>query len=186
LSNEDEIRKLLKFRNDLEININKLSEELDNTKKALARIEKLIAQQGFKQPNQVTDPQKPEPATIVEKIEGASSIQAKDGTILGSIEVDEKQIIFHPRQEIPFTVSIPPFQSFLIDRVLNNMKTTDEQKAGNGEIDVDDILNYSVEIEGEQIKSISIINYGGERRLREIQSSLRWSFDKMYDKIRRG
>ncbi len=26
-------------------------------------------------------------------------------------------------------------------------------------------------------------NYGGERRLREIRSSLRWAFDKMYEKI---
>jgi hypothetical protein len=33
---------------------------------------------------------------------------------------------------------------------------------------------------------ISIRNYGGERRLREIHSSLRWAFDKMYDKLRQG
>ena len=35
-------------------------------------------------------------------------------------------------------------------------------------------------------QQITVTNYGGERRLREINSSLRWSFDKMYDKLRQG
>ena len=37
-----------------------------------------------------------------------------------------------------------------------------------------------------KIKSISILNYGGERRLREVNSSLRWTLDKMYDKVSQG
>jgi hypothetical protein len=36
------------------------------------------------------------------------------------------------------------------------------------------------------LKALHVRNYGGERRLREINSSLRWTFDKMYDKIRQG
>ncbi|MBM3292405.1 hypothetical protein FJY84_06970 [Candidatus Bathyarchaeota archaeon] len=186
MSNEDEIRKLLKFRNDLELNLLKLSKELDDTKKVLAQIEKLIVQQGFKQPKTIKDIKVvTDPELILEKV-GASSIQAKDGTILGNMEIDEKQIIFYPKQEFQFSTNIAPYQSFLIDRVLNNMKTTDEQKATNGELEIDDVLNYSVDLDNEIIKSITVRNYGGERRLREIQSSLRWSFDKMYDKIRRG
>jgi hypothetical protein len=66
------------------------------------------------------------------------------------------------------------------------MRSTDEDRATRGEIDSKDILSYDVQAEGETIRSLVVHNYGGERRLREIQSSLRWSFDKMYDKLRRG
>ena len=115
-----------------------------------------------------------------------SSIQAKDGTILGRIQISENSFAFTPREEIIFNTSTPPFQSFLIDRVLANMKTTDETRAAKGEITPDQILSYKVEVDGEVIKSLIVSNYGGERRLREIQSSLRWSLDKMYDKTQRG
>jgi hypothetical protein len=66
------------------------------------------------------------------------------------------------------------------------MKTTDEARATTGEITPEQVLSFSIEAEGEVIKLLTIRNYGGERRLREIQSSLRWSLDKMYDKMRRG
>jgi len=36
------------------------------------------------------------------------------------------------------------------------------------------------------LKGLRVSNYGGERRMREITSSLRWTLDKMYDKIRKG
>jgi hypothetical protein len=45
------------------------------------------------------------------------------------------------------------------------------------------VLSFEVATDGERIIGITIRNYGGERRLREIQSSLRWAFDKMYEKL---
>ncbi|MBN1682186.1 hypothetical protein JW865_01370 [Candidatus Bathyarchaeota archaeon] len=185
MSSEDEIRKLLKFRNDLEILKNKLTIELEDTKNALMQIDKIIVLQGFKQPKPLQEIQKVQ-KTIIEKDTEGSSIQAKDGTILGSLIIDEKNLLFIPRSEFQFNINLPPYQSFLVERVLDNMKNTDQQKALEGEMEIDSVLNYSVELEGEVIKSISITNYGGDRRLREIQSSIRWSFDKMYDKLKRG
>ena len=56
----------------------------------------------------------------------------------------------------------------------------------HGELDPSEILEYEVEEEEGRLSSLIIHNYGGERRLREINSSLRWTFDKMYDKITQG
>jgi hypothetical protein len=115
-----------------------------------------------------------------------STIQAKDGTALGRVQIIGDDLVFTPREGLSFTTSTPPFQSFLIDRVLANMKTTDEARAATDEITPEQVLSYKVEADGEVIKSVAIRNVGGERRLREIQSSLRWSLDKMYDKVKRG
>ena len=66
------------------------------------------------------------------------------------------------------------------------MKKTDQERSTNGELDPGEILEYEIQEEDGKLTQLSIHNYGGERRLREINSSLRWTFDKMYDKITQG
>ena len=85
-----------------------------------------------------------------------------------------------------FSTDIPPFQSFLIDRVLSNMKKVDEKQASTGEKILTEIISYDIEKLDSKILKIIIKNYGDDRRLREIRSSIRWVFDKMYDKINQG
>jgi hypothetical protein len=199
MSNEQDIRRLLKMRADLEERVERLQEEIDDTNAAMAEIDKMIVGVGFRQPS-AFQPMKAAEAKPAPKVEApkpqevkpqeagvdGSSIQAKDGTILGRVQLTDDTIQFAPREGLSFTISTPPFQSFLLDRVLANMKTTDEARAATGEITPEQTLSYSVDLDGEIIKGLLIRNYGGERRLREIQSSLRWSLDKMYDKMRRG
>jgi len=196
MNSESDIRKLLKMRANLEERADQLQTEIDNLKVAMSELDKAIVKQGFRQsePTSQTLTQTEPKLTInnepeVEVLEAStdgSSIQAKDGTILGKIQVTDDTLVFIPREGLNFTISTPPFQSFLIERVLANMKTNDESRAATGDITPDQVLSYQVEADGEIIKSLFVRNYGGERRLREIQSSLRWSLDKMYDKMRRG
>ena len=196
MSSETDIRKLLKMRADLEDRVEQLQTEIADLKVAMVEMDKAIIQQGFRQPSpafQAMKPPetkheeyKPQETKTLEPITDGSSIQAKDGTILGKVQLTDDTIIFTPREELNFTTSTPPFQSFLLDRVLTNMKTTDESRATTGEITPEQVLSFNIEADGETIKVLTIHNYGGERRLREIQSSLRWSLDKMYDKMRRG
>jgi hypothetical protein len=195
MSNESDIRKLLKIRTDLEERSEQLQIEIDDLKAAMAEIDKAIIGQGFRQPSAFQSmklpeakPEEPKPqeAQAHEMITDGSSIQAKDGAILGKVQLTDNTLIFTPREGLNFTTSTPPFQSFLLDRVLANMKTTDESRAATGEITPEQVLSFTVEADGEVIQALTIRNFGGERRLREIQSSLRWSLDKMYDKMRRG
>jgi hypothetical protein len=181
MSSEEETRKLLKIREDLEKRINHLQLEAEDLKRIMVEIDRHIARLGFRQPI---------PATVraasVDEYQGMITIKSKEGAILGHINVEEDVIYFTPQESIPFTTSIPPFQSFFVERVLYNMKATDETRAAEGELSPDSILSYEVIAEGDKILKLRISNYGGERRLREIQSSLRWTFDKMFDKIKQG
>ncbi|MCX6655800.1 MAG: hypothetical protein NTY03_11890 [Candidatus Bathyarchaeota archaeon] len=196
MSSESDIRKLLKMRADLEERTEQLQTEIEDLKLAMVEIDKAIVKQGFNQPSPTFQAMKPtelkleehkQPVTVTpETITDGSSIQAKDGTILGRVQVDDDKIVFTPREGLTFMTSTPPFQSFLLDRVLANMRTNDETRAATGEITLEQVLSYEVETDGETIRILTVHNYGGERRLREIQSSLRWSLDKMYDKMRRG
>lgn len=185
MSSEDETRKLLKFREDLEYRIDRLQTEVEDLRKAVAEIDRQIVRQGFRQP--VSTTAKPTPSTGADLgDEDQSSVKSKDGEILGSLRVDETEIVFEPKEDLVFLTSIPPFQSFFVERVLDNMRSTDEGRVDSGEIPADEILSYDIVTDGERILRVVVRDYGGERRLREIQSSLRWAFEKMHEKLGQG
>jgi uncharacterized membrane protein YcaP (DUF421 family) len=63
------------------------------------------------------------------------------------------------------------------------MKKKDNEAIQKREIMPNEALSYSVITDGNIIREIIIKNYGNERRLREIKTSSRWTFEKMYEKI---
>lgn len=187
MSTEDETRKLLKIREDLASRIGRLQEEIEDLRRANAEIDGLIVRQGFRQPvptqtRKVTEGE--EDTSSVE--DDIHSVKSKSGMTLGTLQVKNEEIVFEPVSGLVFSTSIPPFQSFLVERVFDNMRSTDEERATQGEIPPENVLSYNIEADQGRIQRIVVRNYGGERRLREIQSSLRWTFDKMYDKLRQG
>ncbi|MCW3992419.1 MAG: hypothetical protein NWE79_06900 [Candidatus Bathyarchaeota archaeon] len=176
MSDEEETRRLLSIRDGLEKRMGGLQAEIEYLRRAVAEMDKLIVRRGFRQPT-------PEAGEMEEGEGGPVSVKVKDGTLLGSMKVDGREIIFVPGGDLAFTTSTPPFQSFLIERVLDNMRSSDEGRMAAGEIPYDDVLSYEVSTDGERLRSLVVRNYGGERRLREIRSSIRWTFDKMYNNI---
>ena len=193
MSNEKDTKKLLKFRESMESRIQEIQIEMQDLQKAIEELDKLIVNTGFRTfttADTLPREEKTEAVTeVIEKIEPGEdqiSITSKDGTVLGTMNVQDHTIIFTPSASFEFKLEIPPLQSFLIERVLDNMRKTDQERSTNGELDPGEILEFEVQEQDGKLTQLLIHNYGGERRLREINSSLRWTFDKMYDKISQG
>jgi hypothetical protein len=172
------MRKILSIRERMLERIERLKGELEDMRMAVEEIDRYIVRQGFRHPAP--------PRTESEEADETSSIKTKDGSLLGRLTLDEANVVFVPREGIPFDNSMPPFQSFLIDKVLQNMKKHDEERVKEGEISPEDVLSYEVVLEEGRLLKLMIRNFGGERRLREIRSSLRWTFEKMYEKLEQG
>ena len=193
MSNEKDTKKLLKFRESMENRIQEIQIEMQDLQKAIEELDKLIVNTGFRTfttADTLPREEKTEAVTeVIEKIEPGEdqiSITSKDGTVLGTMNVQDHSIIFTPSASFEFKLEIPPLQSFLIERVLDNMRKTDQERSTNGELDPGEILEFEAQEQDGKLTQLIIHNYGGERRLREINSSLRWTFDKMYDKISQG
>lgn len=212
MSDENDTKKLLEFKTILENRLGEIEQEMMDIRKALEQIDGVIVNTGFRtfstpspspaepapkpvpvekpdtsEPEPEPEPEEePKPAIPTMDEESEMSVTGKDGTVLGALVVEGNSLVFSPSEVFEFTTDIPPFQSFLVERVLDNMKKTDQERASNGELEPQDILEYTVETDGDKISSLTITNYGGERRLRELNSSLRWTLDKMYDKLREG
>jgi len=179
---EEETRKLLIIREGIEKRIEWLLSEVKDLRKAVDEIDKLIVRKGFRKPMAEVRLD----STRTSEEGDALSLKAKDGTLLGSLEVKDRDVFFKPVGNLVFTLSTPPFQSFILDRVLANMKSSDEERVVKGEINSDDGLSYDVSTDGERLLGLVVHNYGGARRLREIRSSLRWALDKMYENIKKS
>ena len=201
---ENETKKILGFKASLETRLREIEQEMSDIRTALEEINGLLVTTGFRTFSTPTtsspihvpkqEPVTPEPEDETSMTVPPSpppgddqiSVTGKDGTKLGTIIVEEMELVFTPSEVFQFTTDIPPFQSFLLERVLDNMRRTDQERASDGELEPQEILEYTVETDGDRITKLSITNYGGERRLRELNSSLRWTLDKMYEKLREG
>jgi hypothetical protein len=152
----------------LEERIRRLEREVEDLRRALSEVEKLIAHLGFKRAVEAA---------------ASTSVKGKSGASLGTLRYDENEIIFEPRGDVEFQASSPPFRVFLLERVLKEMRIRDEERASRGEIPPEEVLSYEVETKGDRIVRLVVRNYRDERRLREIRSSIRWAFDRMYERI---
>ena len=204
MADENETKKLLEFKASLETRLREIEQEMSDIRTALEEINGLLVTTGFrtfstpttsspihvpKQEPETPEPEDETPTTVPPSPPPGNdqiSVTGKDGTLLGTIIVEEMELEFTPSDVFQFTTDIPPFQSFLLERVLDNMRRTDQDRASDGELEPQEILEYTVETDGDRITKLSITNYGGERRLRELNSSLRWTLDKMYEKLREG
>ncbi|KYH38869.1 MAG: hypothetical protein AYL28_002190 [Candidatus Bathyarchaeota archaeon B23] len=167
----EEVRRLLRIREGLEDRIRRLEEELEDLHRALAEVDRLIAHLGFRR---------------AEKAAGAAtSVKGKSGVLLGTLRYDEGEIVFEPRGDVEFPASSPPFRAFLLRR-LEEMRGRDEDLASRGRLPLEEVLSYDVETDGDRIVRLVVRNYRDERRLREIRSSIRWAFDRMYERMTTG
>jgi hypothetical protein len=181
----EDIKKLLSMRDDLAERIEKLKEEISDLQRALEQIDNLILEEGggFKR---ASAEEKAAPTVVAEEkaaIGESVPIKARDGKLLATVYLTEKELKVAFAEDLVLTSDIPPFQSFLLDRVLAGMRTSDEDRIRRGEITPDEALSFQVEAEGNRLTSLTIQNYGGERRLREIRSSVRWTLERMYEKL---
>lgn len=128
--------------------------------------------------------EKPKAKPKVEPVKEAvgETITSKDGTVLGKLTVEGRDAKFTPSMR--FTVDTPPFRSFLLDRVFSGMADADVVRLKDGELAEEEAFEFDVTEDNYKIVCIDMYNYGGERRLREIASSTRWTFEKMLDRAR--
>ena len=158
------------IRRDLLEKISELEEEVRYIREIVKVIEEFLTHEGFRKAA--------ESSSMYEV-----PLRSLDGVLLAVIHVYDGRLKIVPSKELGFRVSTPPFQSFLIDRVLEGMRKADEEKVKEGKLDPEDVFRYRVYKDGDLIKFIEIWNYGGERRLNEIKSAIKWTFERMYEKI---
>lgn len=179
---EEIIRQLMDLRGYLETRMRELDEESEKVKALYKIVDEVIVTKSFKKAETIPTASTEKPSTPAFKEE--IPLKTSMGMLLATIYIGDDEARIVPAEGIVFTMSTPPFQQFLISRILEPMQVKDKEESEKGLIMPSQTLSYETVTEGEVIKKLIIRNYGTRNRLREIVSSSRWTFDKMYEKSR--
>jgi ribosomal protein L11 len=98
---------------------------------------------------------------------------------------EKQQIHVMPDESKKFSVNTPPFSNFLVEKVFAKMQEKDKELVRLGQLSPDKMFSYNIVREGELIREIIIKNVD-EERLKELKSSVRWTLEKMFEKMKQG
>ncbi|MEM2937024.1 MAG: hypothetical protein QXJ63_00585 [Candidatus Bathyarchaeia archaeon] len=187
----EEIKRLIAFKKRLEKRIEKLQSELKEIQSALEAVNSILLSKGFKRAEIVKTPSTTELLPPKEEFAVTPSEEFKEiiplntvaGEPLAKIYVGEKSLKVVLDESKKFNVNTPPFNQFLVERVLARMQEKDSELAKAGKLKQEEIFSYNIVREGDFVHEILIRNFDAER-LKELKSSIRWTLEKMYEKMK--
>ena len=190
MSEEEErekIKKIAKLRALLEKRVEAMEEELDGLKTLLELVDAALLKEGFKRaeiPQPIQPPPRqatPQPSVMKQK--KAVPIKTVTGDLLAQLYVEKDSMHVAFAGDKNFDINTPPFTSFLVERVLVKMQEKDREAASKGEIAPEEILTYNIKRDGDIVREIDIRNIKPGRS-RELKSSIRWTLEKMYERMK--
>jgi len=190
----DRIKRLVLFKQKIEKNIQEVESELSELKATLEALNAILLEKGFKRAEikkpsveERVPPQKEEitaePSQPRAEYEDIIPLQTASGELLATLYVSDDSLRVVPSEDKNFNVNTPPFTPFLVERVLTKMQEKDSELAKTGQITPEDIFSYKIVRDGDVVREI-MVKHVDQERLRELKSSIRWTLEKMYDKMK--
>jgi len=173
-TDEETIKKLTELRAYYEKKVKKLEAEADRMKTLIWLLGEVVAERSFKRAGVI--------ATQKVEYKQVTPLKTRLGVPLATMYVSDNDIKVVPEEDKKFYASTPPFQVFLLSKVLDMMRSKDVEDSKKGEVEPEQILSYKVIQDGDVIKELVIQNYRDDDRLRKIRTTVRWTFEKMYEK----
>lgn len=184
---KEKIKKIAKLRAVLEKRVETMETELDGLKTLLNLIDATLIKEGFKRaeiskPVQTPPKQETPPPSVTQQKKGVP-LKTVTGDLLAQFYIEKDSIQITLAEDKNFDINTPPFKSFFVERVLAKMQEKDREDASKGKIDPEKILSYNIKQDGNTLREITIRNLRRERS-RELKSSIRWTLEKMYERIK--
>jgi hypothetical protein len=194
----EKMKALVAFKEKLEKRLGELDAEIKEVTMTLETVNSILLEKGFKRGDIKEVSQKPEEASSSAKfnveVEKGAMPQAQEPesviplkTVneepLALIYVEKDELHVLPDESKSFSIKTPPFSNFLVERILTRMQEKDSELVRMGQLASDKMFAYNIVCEGDSIREIMFKNVD-EERLRELKSSIRWTFEKMYEKTK--
>jgi hypothetical protein len=106
----------------------------------------------------------------------------KGGQVIATASITPDEVSVEPSSGVELKATTPPFRSFLMGKILQGMKTKDEELARAGKLPKGSELRFDVEESNGHIGKLIVENYRDKARLNEILSTVSWTFSRMLEK----
>jgi hypothetical protein len=205
----EKMKTLIAFKKRLETQLETLNVEAKEIQTALEIVNTMLLEKGFKRgdikeitspphnlPKEITIPKQEihedlintQPTltftgvTTTQDRNSVSPLKTKNDETLALICFNKEAMHVMPDESKQFNIKTPPFQNFLIEKILTKMKEKDIELVRNNQLEGTKALTYEIIKEEDVIREIIIYNVDDER-LKELKSSIRWTLEKMYENM---
>jgi len=192
---DKKMKKIAELRTVLEERVTKMKKELEQWQTLLEFVNTTLLKEGFRKAKSVkraspmpipaeeaAPSEAPTAQPPVLEYEKAIPLKTVTGQLLADLYVSEDSLRVVLAEDKKFDINTPPFRTFLLERVLAKMQEKDQEASSVGEIPPDKILAYNIAREGDILSEITIRNIGPDRS-RELKSTIKWTLEKMYEKM---
>lgn len=193
-TSEEEVKRAAEIKEWLESKISELETELARLKSMEILVDSALRRTSFVSATELRRvqssefPLQTEKGTRTESRSVAMSDaprqlrRAKDGSLIASAFVSERQIAVVPTSDVRISQTIPPFQTFFVNRILKGYESKDQELVAAGKLKTTEVLSYQIEEKDGYISKVVISNYREKSRLNEILSTINWAFTRMLEK----
>ena len=205
----EKMKSLIAFKKRLEDQLERLAVEIKEAQDSLDTVNSILLDKGFKRGDMKEVPESP-PSLTKEVVLPKAELEAptvfvqRNAHSPSSMPIDRESviplktmaeeplaIIYFEKQSIHvlpdesknFSVNTPPFENFLVEKIFDKMREKDVELVKAKQLPQDKMFAYNIMREGEHIREIVIQNVD-EERLKELKSSIRWTLEKMYEKMK--
>jgi uncharacterized small protein (DUF1192 family) len=174
-SYEADVKKAAELKLWLEGRIAQLQDEIERLNETLGYVDATLRASTFKPAIEMM-------AEVKEAAEIRELKRDKGGQVMATASITEDAVAVEPAAGTVLTSATPPFKSFLIGKILEGMKTKDEELVRTGKLQKGASLRFDVEEANGHITKLIVENYRDKARLNEILSTVSWTFSRMLEK----
>lgn len=186
MSDQDTVRRLAEAKAYLERRRDELEKELSSLRSLVEVVDRMLTEKSFKRAASTiakassTKPPSPSPPSL------RTPIMTVKGVHLADFIVEGKDITVTTTSGAALEADTPPMNSFLIVKVLDPMKMRDQELVRAKKISEKAAFSYDIIKENNILKEIQILNFGDEKRLQELNSAIKWTLRRIYERVGSG
>ena len=173
-SSDAQVKKAAELKLWLEGRIGQLQEEIERLNETLGYVDATLRASTFKPAIEMLAESKEVPETRDLK-------RDKGGQVIATASITSDSVAIEPTGVV-LKSSTPPFKSFLLAKILQGMKTKDEELVKAGKLPKGSELRFDIEEANGSIGKLIVENYREKVRLNEILNTVAWTFSRMLEK----
>jgi hypothetical protein len=174
-TSDNDTKKAAELKLWLEGRIAQLQDEIERLRETLGYVDTNLRASTFKQAIEMMAEAKEAPEVRELK-------RDKGGQVIATASITSDALAVEPTGGVALKTATPPFKSFLIGKILQGMKTKDEELIRAGKLAKGTELRFDVEEANGSIGKLIVENYREKARLNEILSTVSWTFSRMLEK----
>ena len=183
---DEQIRKMLELKETIIEKMSKYQDEIDFLQKNLEVLDVILKGSSFTKASALAKNITKEEPDILDTHEDPLEVKkqiidSKDGGVIANAFVTPDQVSIILEDGIGLTPEIPPLKTFFIERIIGEMKKSDDVAVKDGKINKESVIDCVINKNGSAIREIIIKNYRQKERVDEIINTATWSLARMVE-----